>query len=99
MKSIRTIYVSQNKVDEYYDYVKTVPNADFTVNEEDSVTYEAAENMYMKGNCEESIKGFRTYLTKFPVGYFAVNAHYYLADCLKKANDREEALKSYMFVC
>lgn len=99
MKSIRTIYVNQNKVDEYYDYVKTIPNADFTVNEEDSVTYEAAENVYMKGDCQGAVKGFKTYLDKFPVGYFAVNAHYYLADCLKKANEKEEALKSYMFIC
>ncbi len=99
MKSIRTIYVNQNKVEEYHDYVKTVPHADFSVNEEDSITYEAAENVYMKGNCDEAIKSFETYLKKFPVGYFAINAHYYQADCLRKSGKKEEALNSYLFVC
>lgn len=99
MKSIRTIYVSQNKVDQFSEYVKTVPDADFTINEEDSITFEATENLYMSGDCQKSIKGFRDYLTKFPVGFFSTNAHYYLADCLMKENQKDSALQSYLFIC
>lgn len=99
MKSIRSIYVDNNKVDEYYDYVKTIPDADYTVNEQDSITYQAAENVYMNGNCEKAIDGFNSYLDKFPIGYFSVNAHYYLADCLMKRNSKDSALTSYLFVC
>jgi len=99
MKSIRTIYVNQNKIDEFSEYIKTVPNSDFTVNAEDSVTFEAAENLYMSGDCQKSIKGFRDYLTKFPIGYFSINAHFYLADCLMKENKKDSALISYLFIC
>lgn len=99
LKNIRSIYVDQNKVDDYYEYVKTIPNADFSVNEQDSITYEAAESVYMSGDCEKAIKGLRSYLNKFPVGYFAVNANYYLADCLSKENKIDSALISYMFIC
>lgn len=99
MKSIRTIYVSQNKVEEFSEYIKTIPDADFTVNAEDSITFEAAENLYMSGNCKESIRAFRNYLYKFPVGFFSVNANYYLADCLMKENKKDSALISYMFIC
>lgn len=99
IKSIRTIYVSQNKVEEFSEYIKTIPDANFTVNEEDSITFEAAENLYMSGECKKSIKGFRDYLKKFPVGFFSVNANYYLADCLMKENKKDSALISYMFIC
>lgn len=99
LKNIRSIYIDQNKVDDYYEYVKTIPNADFSVNEQDSITYEAAESVYMSGDCEKAIKGLRNYLNKFPVGYFAVNANYYLADCLIKGNNIDSALISYMFIC
>ena len=99
IKSIRTIYVSQNKVDEFSEYIKTIPDANFTVNEEDSITFEAAENLYMSGECKKSIKGFRDYLNKFPVGFFSVNANYYLADCLMKENKKDSALISYLFIC
>jgi len=99
LKNIRSIYVDQNKVDDYYEYVKTIPNADFSVNEQDSITYEAAESVYMGGDCEKAIKGLRSYLNKFPIGYFAVNANYYLADCLSKENKIDSALISYMFIC
>ncbi|MFA7082596.1 MAG: tetratricopeptide repeat protein [Bacteroidales bacterium] len=99
IKSIRTIYVSQNKVEEFSEYIKTIPDANFTVNEEDSITFEAAENLYMSGECKKSIKGFRDYLNKFPVGFFSVNANYYLADCLMKENKKDSALISYLFIC
>ncbi|HHT02709.1 MAG TPA: tetratricopeptide repeat protein, partial [Bacteroidales bacterium] len=99
IKSIRTIYVSQNKVEEFSEYIKTIPDANFTVNEEDSITFEAAESLYMAGECKKSIKGFRDYLKKFPIGFFSVNANYYLADCLMKENKKDSALISYLFIC
>lgn len=98
LKNIRSIYVDQNKVDDYYEYVKTIPNADFSVNEQDSITYEAAESVYMSGDFEKAIKGLKDYLNKFPSGFFAVNANYYLADCFTKENKMDSALNSYMFV-
>ncbi|MFA6199451.1 MAG: tetratricopeptide repeat protein [Bacteroidales bacterium] len=99
LKNIRSIYIDQNKVDEYYEYVKTVPNADFTVNEQDSITYEAAESVYMSGDCEKAIIGLQEYLNKFPIGYFSTNANYYLADCFSKQNKMDSALISYLFIC
>ncbi|MDR0971274.1 MAG: tetratricopeptide repeat protein [Bacteroidales bacterium] len=99
LKSIRTIYANQNKVSEYYNYVKTVPNADFTVNEEDSVSYEVAENFYMNNQLSQAKVSLEEYLEKFPLGFFSINAHYYLADCFMKEEKKDSALYSYLFVC
>lgn len=98
LKSIRQIYVDQNKVDDYYEYVKTIPNVNYSLAEKDSITYEAVENVYMDGDCQKSIVGFRDYLNKFPNGFFAINAHYYLADCLTKNSEMDSALSSYLFI-
>jgi len=59
------------------------------------MTYISGENQYVKGNCERSIQVFRDYLKEFPSGSFATNARFYLADCLNKAGNTDEALELY----
>ena len=99
LKSIRQIHVDQNRVEDYYKYVKTIPNVNYSAGEKDSITYEAVENLYMSGNCEKSVQGFKSYLNEFPNGFFATNANFYLADCLNKQGDFQGAYNSYLFVC
>jgi TolA-binding protein len=52
----------------------------------------------MSGDCDKSITQFNDYLIKFPDGSFILNTHFYLADCLNRNGDIENALKSYNFV-
>lgn len=98
LKSIRQIHVDQNRVEDYYEYIKTIPNVNYSVGEKDSISFEAVENLYMSGECDKSIQGFLSYLSEFPNGFFATNAHFYLADCLSKKGDLEGAYSSYLFV-
>ena len=41
---------------------------------------------------------FKNYLNEFPNGSFRQNAQYYLAECLKSAGNKDEALKLYIEV-
>ena len=50
----------------------------FDANEQDSLTYTAAEKIYMKGRMEEAKTSLNKYLQTFPEGAFSLNAHYYL---------------------
>lgn len=60
-------------------FVSTIPGgANFDVNERDSLTYVAAERVYMRGNITEAKNSFVRYLQSFPQGAFSVDAHYYL---------------------
>ena len=52
--------------------------ANFDANERDSLTYVAAERVYMRGNAAEAKNSFTRYLQSFPQGAFSVNASYYL---------------------
>ncbi|MEA3504217.1 MAG: tetratricopeptide repeat protein, partial [Bacteroidota bacterium] len=94
---IKNIYVDMNNVDGYFAFAKTL-NSNITISEQDSVTYIAAENIYMKGDYNRSIPEFDNYITKFPQGAFVLNAHFYKAQCEYKNKEYEKALGDYEFV-
>ena len=96
--SIRNIYVESNMADEFFVYVKDLPNARVSSSDQDTIMYRASENVYMNGDCESAVPGFSEYIQKFPDGAFAVSAHYYRAECLLKANLINQAAEDYKFV-
>ncbi len=98
LNSIRNIYIDQNRVNEYYAYAEKLSFADVSVSEQDSITYIAAENLYMENNCQDAIQAFGAYLDRFPFGTFAVNASYYKAECELKTSNYDEALADLEFV-
>ena len=78
-RDLKSIYIDLNRVDDYMAFVSTIPGgANFDVNERDSLTYVAAERVYMRGNITEAKNSFVRYLQSFPQGPFSVDAHYYL---------------------
>ncbi len=95
LSSLQNIYVNLNQVDKYYAFANDLSFADISASEQDSVTYMAAENSYMDNHCDEAIEAFSSYLEKFPQGFFAPNANYYMAECLMRQDKREEALEAY----
>ncbi len=96
--SIRNIYTQMNKVDDFFAYVKNLSFANVSNEQQDSITYTAAENKYMSGDCASSSVGFKNYIEKFPNGYFVINANFYKAECDYKTNKMDDALKGYIFV-
>lgn len=98
LASIRSIYVEMNQVDDYVKYTKDVPFADVSQSEKDSLTYIAAENIYMDGNCDKALPAFNNYISKYKDGAFAINANFYRAECDSKAGRNEQALNGYNYV-
>jgi TolA-binding protein len=95
LASIKNIYVETNNVDEYLDYTNGLSFANVSVSEKDSITYLAAENQYLLGNCKSSLPSFLNYLEKFPQGQYKTNASFYAAECLVKADSASLALGLY----
>nr|WP_321374225.1 tetratricopeptide repeat protein [uncultured Bacteroides sp.] len=80
MRDLKSIYVDLNKVGEFATFTQSVSGmGTFDVTEQDSLTYQAAEKVYMKGNVENAKNSFISYLQSFPAGAFSPNAHYYLS--------------------
>ncbi len=99
LAGLRNIYLDMNDVDSYVAYTRTLGDfASVTISEQDSLTYIAAENLYMAGNCRQATENFSKYIERFRNGSFILNAHFYKADCHQRLNEYQEALASYNFI-
>jgi TolA-binding protein len=96
---MKNIYVDLNRVDDYIGFAKGNDiETELTKREEDSLKYIVAENLYMNGDCKESVIGFRKYIEQYPKGRYLLNAYYFKADCEYKNKEYTEALPSYEYV-
>jgi TolA-binding protein len=96
---IKNVYIENNQVNEYFAYVESLGrNIDISRNEQDSLSYMAAENIYMSGDCNGAINSFREYIKDFESGAYLVSAHFYKAECQLKAGDLDDALNSLNFI-
>lgn len=98
LTGIKNIYVSNGNPQGYFDYAQGVPSVTVSVGAQDSITYEAAEQLYMKGDNTQAAKSFEEYLRKFPDGYYALNARFYKAECDFRIKEFDKALEGYLFV-
>ena len=99
VNGLKNAYTDMDDVESYFAYMKNVEGlGDIEATTRDSMTYIAGENQYIKGNCDRSSEIFRNYLKEFPSGSFATNARFYLADCLNRSGNSDEALDLYLKV-
>ncbi len=99
LNGIRNIYIDDNQVDEYLTYVQsTGRTTDISLTQQDSLIYQAAENLYMQGNCDKAMKNLEGYIARFPQGHFVLNAWFYIGDCHYRANELDKALSSYSYI-
>lgn len=96
--TLKNIYLDLGKVDEYSKWLNTLPDYEVSASEIDSLSYQSAENLVADGKCDEAIKAFEKYLSKYPNGLFVLNSNYYLADCAMRQNDFDRALKGFEYV-
>ena len=80
MRDLKSIYVDMNRVDEFAALANSISGGSirFDASEQDSLTYIAAEKIYMRGRTEEAKTSLDKYLQTFPEGAFSLNARYYL---------------------
>ena len=95
LATLKNIYVDMNRVDDFVAYSSKFQQGNISSTEQDSLLYVAAESQYLKGNCEEAIRGFNSYLKQFPTGSFSAKASWYKADCESKSGDNKSALEDY----
>jgi TolA-binding protein len=90
---LKNIYIDLGRIDEYSDFVDglegDVPR--ITVNEKDSLTFVAAEKLYMSANCKDAQPALAKYLNNFPRGEYSSNANFYLGDCYYQSREYNKA--------
>ena len=95
MQGIREIYVSDGDVDAYFEYAaKAGMESDLTALSRDSLSFAAAQKLYLAGEREAAARSLRSYVKSYPKGYYMTDALYYLSDCYLRADDRENAIET-----
>ncbi len=98
LSGIKNCYVETNNIDAYFAYTNNLGSEiNVTISEKDSLTYMAAERIYMSGG-ENAAAQLQKYLQNYPNGSFTLNANFYLAETLYKEGKYLEANKHYTFV-
>ncbi|MEI7829870.1 MAG: tetratricopeptide repeat protein [Prolixibacteraceae bacterium] len=92
---IKNNYMENNQVEDYISYTKKLgKGATPSQNEQDSLTYSAAEKLYM-ARASNAGEQLTKYINNFPQGNFIVNARFYRAECSYNAGEGAAALKDY----
>lgn len=99
LTGIKNIYVEMNQVDTYIAYANSLGDfSNVSLSEQDSMTYKAAENIYMSSNFEKAETSFTNYLNRFPNGNFKLNATFYLSDCILRGGHPDKAVEGFEMV-
>jgi tetratricopeptide (TPR) repeat protein len=95
LSGMKNSYVEMNDVDAYFDYTsKLGSGVQVSVNEQDSLSYQAAEKLYLAHDIKAQAQMER-YINQFPNGSFTLNAHFYLAQLLYQDDNFGKALSEY----
>ena len=95
LMKIQKVYIERGDVPGFESYVAEKNFPDITTGALDTSYYEAAEFMFTRGNLEGAMAEFKTYLDKFPHGFFALNAHFYRSEAALELKLYDEAIVGY----
>ena len=99
LQDLKSVYIELNDINSFAAYANTLGgNVRFEVSEQDSLTYLAAEKLFMRGDNEGARRSLTNYLQTFPQGAFSSNANFYLASIAFAKKDLEEAKRLFSLV-
>lgn len=92
---IQKIYIENTDVAGFEQYMAGKNFPDITKGALDTSYYQAAELRFVRGDLVNAMNELSSYLSKFPNGYFALNAHFYRAEASFQLKMYAEALTDY----
>lgn len=95
MQGIREIYISKGDADAYFDYAQKLGlEGNVSQMTRDSMSYVAAQKLYLENKTEQAISSFTNYLNNYPKGYYRNDALFFLSDCYVRDGRDDDAIKS-----
>lgn len=99
LQDLKSVYIDLNDIESYAAYVNSLGgNVHMNVNEQDSLTYIAAEKLFMRGDNEGARRSMQNYLRNYPDGAFSTNANFYLASIAFNLKEYDDALSMFQNV-
>lgn len=84
---IGNIYKDENKIQDYFDYIKENDIAEISIDEQDSLTFRTIEKLYSERKYTETLNGANQYISKYPNGAYLLNIHYYAMISMEKTKN------------
>jgi tetratricopeptide (TPR) repeat protein len=98
VKAIENSYIDRGQTTKLEQFYTEHPNQKGGLSKQDSTLYASAFSNITNGDCDQAVKALKRYLAKYPNGSFALDAHYYTADCEFKNGSNAAAIEDYNFV-
>lgn len=99
LSMIQNIYRKKNDIDEFSSYLKQIGGYnDITEAHLDSLSYESAMDVYSDEQYDKAITLYKNYLQKYGDGFFKINVHYYLGECLFNRGHQTDAMPHFEYV-
>ena len=96
LQALETVYKDMNDIDAYVRYANALPGGmRITPLRQDSLTYMAAESLYMRGTKKEAESSLNKYLQSYPSGAYSSDAHYYLGAIADENNEIPKAVSHF----
>lgn len=93
LQGIRDLYVSDGDVEGYFAYAERAGvESDLSALSRDSLSFAAAQKLYLADRRTEAERSLRSYLKSYPKGAYRADALHYLATCYLESDRRDEAI-------
>lgn len=95
LQGIREIYMEQGDADAYFDYAQRMGmEGNVSQMTRDSMSYVAAQKLYLADRTQEAAVSFQNYLSSYPKGYYRNDALFFLSDCHVRDGRDAEAIET-----
>ena len=96
LQALETVYKDMNDIDAYVRYANALPGGmRITPLRQDSLTYMAAESLYMRGSKKDAESSLNKYLQGYPNGAYSSDAHYYLGVIADENKENSKAMSHF----
>lgn len=95
MQGIREIYMARGDAEGYFAYAeKQGATSDLSDRARDSLSFSAAQRLYLADRHSDAARSLRSYLKSFPAGNYRTDALYYLSNCYHQSGEQVRELES-----
>ncbi|HUH19266.1 tetratricopeptide repeat protein [Albibacterium sp.] len=98
LKSIQNIYIDNGDAQGYLSYALSTNIGDLTTAEQDNITFQAANGLFVRGEFAAAVEAINAYFDKFPKPIQEKFARFIRAESLWRTGKPTEALHDYNII-
>lgn len=98
LESIKNIYVDRGDANGFMAYAASTPIGNFSQSEQDDFMFQAANNLYVKGDAKGTIEAVNAYFDKFSKPIHEKEVKFIRAESLVKVGRSADAIADYDYI-